>query len=282
VIERENEERRETKMAANDLKSVLRSIPKFDGKSNVDLFCSRCDSVLKSKQIDSQLLLLNFHLILEGEVQDWWKFTQIKFIKDLTDQNMDNRWTELKAALKLFYEPESVKKEARKAAKSVRFIDCSSAGEYVSKKLCHFGIMDPNMSDQKQVEKLIKGLPETLRNIMYCSEPKTPTEFLQKLRKMEKPEAKKPWTKSERPAEAGPSKKSEFSSKTTSGTEEKASSEKPRWSREDKRTCYNCRKPGHVIRNCPDKPQVKKEEQSSSVYGVSSDSIESIVESKND
>jgi len=182
-----------------DLKSTLRSIPKFDGKTNVDLFCARCDAILAAKGLDARLLLLNFHLILEGEVQDWWKWTQIKFITELTEANKNAKWEQLKTDLKLFYEPDCVRKEARKAAREIRFVDCVSAGEYVSKKLCHFGIMDPKMSDSKQVEKLIKGLPENLRNIMFGSEPKNATEFLQKLRKMERPEERKSnWNKNVR------------------------------------------------------------------------------------
>jgi len=274
VIERDNPE---VKMAAvvTDLKGVLRSIPKFDGKTNVDLFCVRCDAIINAKKIDSLELLLNFHLLLEGEVQDWWKFTQIKFIRDLSADNKDAKWGELKNALKLFYEPESVKKEARKVAGSIRFVDCMSAGEYVSKKLCYFGIMDPNMTEKKQVEKLIKGLPDSLRNIMYASEPENPTEFLHKLRKMEKPDKKK-----QNGSEATPSSSThkKFSSSSRNSSESDKETGKGGFG---KRACFYCKEQGHLIKDCPKCPY-KKEKSSATVYEVSGESTEPVIQSKNE
>ena len=260
--------------AKADLKSVLRSIPKFDGKSNADLFCARCDAVLASENVSSRWLLLNFHLVIEGEVQDWWKWTQIRFIKDLNDQNKDAKWIELKNALKAFYEPESVRKEARKISRSIRFTDCSSAGEYVSRKLSYFGVMNPEMSDQKQVDKLIKGLPESLRNIMYCSEPRNATEFLQRLRKMDRPDTKKNAEKSSRvQIPVKPEIK-----KSVGAFPSSSDIEKPSSSGSETRSCFYCKEAGHIIKNCPTRPPKRDK---SSVYEISVDTTTEVVETKN-
>jgi len=193
-------------------------------------------------------------------------------VSGLTDQNGKDRLAAVLVALKEYYEPESVKKEAKKAMKSLRFVECDSAGEYVSRKLAYFALIDPAMTEEKRIQKLIKGLPDSLRNIMYGSEPKTHTEFLQRLRRMDrnkpKPDQQKSIQKNPQKTEQVPS-----SSGSSSVTRSTSDSDSKVWSckgfdAEGNRVCHYCKKPGHIIRNCPTRPPKPEEKKSAQVYDL--------------
>src|SRR5207237_1237074 len=110
-------------MASKDIKSIVKSVQKFDGTSNVESFISRLKTAIATFSLKSKWVILNFHLFIEGEVEHWWKWAQTSKLDGLDDTNMDVRVREVYQALKEFYEPESVKQETKKA--SARNYTCS-------------------------------------------------------------------------------------------------------------------------------------------------------------
>jgi hypothetical protein len=265
-----------------DIKSVLKSIQKFDGKSDVGVFCDRCDAVIAAASADVAWIIFNFHQLIEGEVHEWWKFSQRKFI---SGDAPTVRWEQLKTELKKFYDPDSLRKEARRQAKTIYYVDCASAGEYVSKKLGCFSVIDSEMSDKKQVEKLIKGLPYAIKNIMYGCEPKSANEFLQKLRKMGKPDFSKAKTgkpeSSDRRQGGSGGVPSRPKPAAPSSDSERRQSQRARESRPFNGTCYRCREKGHLSRDCPQNKEGEGQ-GSSKVFGVSGETTQNQHFSKNE
>ena len=141
---------------------IAKSISKFDGTSNINTFCDRIDNAISVYKLSSSWALMNFHLFIDGEVVNWWKWAQTNILAGLTSANEDVKWVGLKTQLKAFYEPTSVKKEAARKLRDVRLTECKSAGDYVAQKLSLMSTIDPKLT----VEKLIKGLPQHLQNIM--------------------------------------------------------------------------------------------------------------------
>lgn len=256
-------------MASIDIKNIVKSVQRFDGLSNVDTFCSRLSTAITTFKLKPDWVILNFHLFIDGEVINWWKWAQTSRLTELTSENAKDRLDAVLVDLKEYYEPESVKKEAKKAMKSLRFVDCISAGEYVSKKLAYFSLIDPGMTSEKQVQKLIKGLPESLRNIMYGCEPKSHTEFLQRLRRMDrlkqKPDPKSPFPKpQQRKVQEGTANSSGVARTTDSENGRGQSASRKGFDNEGNRLCHYCKKPGHIIRDCPTRPPKTDERKSSS------------------
>ena len=250
-------------MGDRDPISIAKSIPKFDSTTNVDIFSQRVDNALAAYELSSGWAILNFHLLIDGEVSNWWKWAQIPIIAGLTVDNMDARWTTLKANLRSFYDPSSIKKEASQKMKAVKFVNCASAGDYVSQKLALIAIMDPGMSVEKQIEKLIKGLPDYLQNVMWGSQPATVEVFLNRLRKMESD--KKHSKGDERRNSRFPKNRERSQQPSTSGgSSNRRNQEKRGFDSNGKRVCFRCGNAGHFIANCP----VKEAESSVNVIQV--------------
>ena len=243
----------------------MKSVQKFDGTTNASSFCDRIDNVLTVYKLSSSWALLNFHLFVQGEVSNWWKWSQIAILKDLDDANMDRKWGELKKSLKRYYDPESIMKEASKKMKAIKFEDCETAGDYVSKKLAMFAIMDPEMKKEKQIQKLIKGLPSHLSSIMWGSEPKTVPDLLNRLRRMAPAKSSGHGFKKETDKkETGSSKfsYSSSSSKSKKGIDSKGN-----------RVCYGCGEKDHFFMKCPKR-------QSNPVPGSSSMNVMTVEENQ--
>jgi len=94
--------------------------------------------------------------------------------------------------------------------KAIKFEDFETAGDYVSKKLVMFAIMDPEMKEEKQIQKRIN--PSHLSSIMWVSEPKTVPDLLNRLIRMALAKSSGHGTKETYRTETGSSKFSYSSS----------------------------------------------------------------------
>ena len=61
-------------MATVNIKNVIKTVQQFDGLSNVDSFCKRLQQAITLHKLNYEWVLLNFHLFISGEVENWWKW----------------------------------------------------------------------------------------------------------------------------------------------------------------------------------------------------------------
>jgi len=78
---------------------IAKSIPPFDGITNVKNLCDRVDQAVVVYKLKPSWVILNFHLLLEGEVVNWWKWAQISILQGLTDANEVAKLAELKKSI---------------------------------------------------------------------------------------------------------------------------------------------------------------------------------------
>lgn len=167
---------------------VIKYFRKFDGKTDVNEFIAHLTADLAEHHVTNKWISTNLDRILEGQALDFFKSRVPTYATNLVttcNNDYDDLWKAILVEFKLFFNHDSQISTHKQANKALVYAEKSNPQEYVTSKLSILRNIDPNMTDSKIVEQLIKGLPIKLQLQFTSSQCADAHAFLEQLRKID-------------------------------------------------------------------------------------------------
>jgi len=167
------------------LHTIIKSIRKYDGTTRVEDWVRLFELDLQTNKLDHAWAINNLDRFLEKDAANWWSSRKYPFI-DSNEAEKSVVWIELKLKLQAFFGSESAKKAAKERNKEITYNTKLGAQSYVTQKISVLSVVNPEMTEEKIIEHLIKGLPSHLKIHMKVamSSDSTIEDFLGKLIKL--------------------------------------------------------------------------------------------------
>ncbi|OXA44551.1 hypothetical protein Fcan01_21006 [Folsomia candida] len=171
----------------NPLK-LVKYFRKYDGKSDSVEFLHRLSADLIEYQISAEWIVNNFDRVLEGEASAWFSSIWPSYSARIS-QNPHLQygyfWAEICDEFTEFFDHKSLLNAHKQENRQLRYTEKTDPQAYVTQKLRLLRNIDPDMSESRKVEQLIKGLPIPLQIQLAAVPIRTPHALLEQLRKIE-------------------------------------------------------------------------------------------------
>jgi len=243
---------------------IVKGMRTFNGSStSSEQWLARFETECNNAQLDEKWVIENLDRVLTDKAHSWWAGVSRRYENGLTAENSVNRWVNLKQVMNASFGRVALKEQAKLQAKQLRFSGEGDPQDYVYKKLEILALIDPNMSQEEKLVYLEAGLPKDIARMMSLAtdDGTTPEQFVKRLRKYLKVEqATERHDKSSTSSHSGNYNprfnkvhNKRYENRGRNQTVENNISQGSNNRTGGERVCYNCRKPGHFARNCPER-----------------------------
>ncbi|CAL8112621.1 unnamed protein product [Orchesella dallaii] len=233
------------------LSDIISHIRKYDGIGKVEDWLGYVESDREEFGLTYSFLCRNLDRFLEGDAKRWYQSNLPEYLsafnRNQDEDDFERTWRVIKIDFCSFFDHTSMQSHYRAKNKSLTFSWDQSPQSYVASKLEILRHCDPQMSETKKVQNLIRGLPTDLQTIFAAQSFKNPNEFVVCLRSLA--EIRHQSKKEEKPSTSN----SNISMKQLDHNAQKKSnpSRTPNRSTPDgKPICNFCGKPFHTWRSC--------------------------------
>ena len=163
---------------------LLKLIKPYHGSTDATEFILRLERKLHLSNITKQWILEYFEWVVVDHAAQWYESIAFSYDSRINVDDADEIWNDLKAEFLEFFDDKAQKATYKALNKQIRYFWGQDPQEYVTTKLQALRYIDKSMSDERKIEKLTKGLPETLQLNICTSNIQTIPQFLTVLRKI--------------------------------------------------------------------------------------------------
>ena len=241
---------------------LLKYLRKYDGKSDSREFMSRLESDLDDHDVSPAWITNNFDRVLEGEAQAWYISVRPDYTHQMQRENAAHAfiWSDLKQEFLKFFDHSSLVNTHKQTNRKLKFEVGDDPQSYVTAKLEVLRYIDPEMSNSRKVENLVKGLPLPLQVQMITCDTNSPREFIDQLRKIAELFNRNGIVNEKTLTQATNSLYSapmlaevQVRRKESRSTQETNNNVRTTNNNNRNIVCYYCHIPNHIIRNCNNK-----------------------------
>jgi len=155
---------------AYPIHEIAGQMRKYDGRSDAHEFMSRFKYDLRTYGLSLEWALRNFDRVLEGKASSWWSSKWHNISTELdgcnTPDEIEIVFNNNEADFYAFFDNNAQESIYRRQNKSLKFKLGVCPTKYITDKLKVLRLIDPNMTENKKVAQIIKGLPYDLRQTM--------------------------------------------------------------------------------------------------------------------
>jgi hypothetical protein len=254
-----------------DAFQALRYLRKYDGSGDPGEYWDRLTSDLEIVGVDETFAIQNLDRLLEGNALAWFQSRWPSYQSSLKEGHKSRRGILRSIGTDLinFFDQKSRIADYRRKNRELTFKFGDDPETFMVQKLQLFRYINPKMSDETKVDKLIESCPIQIQEQLALVPIDSPNELLMKLRKYceVRSRAKDPEKTFAAPAlmkmdTTGSnhlvSSQTQFPSRYTR-PERYPQYDQPQYSHQYRqqyqppppRVCYYCNKEGHMRRDCP-------------------------------
>jgi len=238
-------------MAPTPLHEFIAQLRRYDGKTDANEFILRFESDLVDNGYTHSWGIKNFDRILDGDAKSWfsskWPIYSVRYAACQNDAQFTNLFNAIKADFLSIFDHSTQVATWRSKNKSLKYTMGDDAQTYVTSKMEILRHIDANMTENKRVHELIRGLPYDIQVPMVLQTVNTCDQFLGKLRKLSEahfltnPKANS--SKSRNNFQSSPSiAQVNRPSQSNDRNYRRAADGRP--------ICNYCKKVGHVMKKC--------------------------------
>ena len=163
---------------------LLPHLRKYDGTTNSLEYITRLTTDLDLYKIPYSWMLANFDRVFEKQALAWYNSIYPQYaIYTAPDIYEDWVLERFQREFLAFFNDEGLLQTYKQQNRAIRFSPQDDPQEYVTKKLQALRNINPDMSEKKKVDNLLKGLPNFLQLTFVGSTLDSTTTFLSQLRK---------------------------------------------------------------------------------------------------
>lgn len=168
------------------LSQIIQSFRTFDGSTPAEQWLLKFDSDLRAHNLTDNWAWNNIDRVLRGPVKSWFASREVQFLSPLYPHETDkDRLDTIKQELKEIFGTETLRSQAKQKCAQITFDLKSDPQIYIMQKLESLAQINPHMSNDKKIRKIIDGLPSPLNTQLTLSiDPATtsPTQLLSRIR----------------------------------------------------------------------------------------------------
>jgi len=170
------------------LHEVIAQLRHNDGTTDVREFLGRFQTDILTFGLSPQWAVGNFDRVLDNDAKLWfaaqWPAIERRNRETAPLTDLSDLWDDIQVSMSNFFDHTSQKATYRQKNRDLRYSAGRDAQSYVTQKLQILRYIDSNMSDDRIVEQLIKGLPYDVRQNMILQSIPNADVFIHKLRKV--------------------------------------------------------------------------------------------------
>lgn len=255
-----SQESNPTTMPTTMKPKIFQYLRKYDGTTDSKEYIERLETDIDLYNIPHKWLIQNLDRILEHQALSWYNSVYPEIQALITTTPPLNLWHSFKGEFLKFFNRKGLLHAYKQANRAILFSPGSDPQEYVTKKLEALRHIDPQMSESRRVDNLIKGLPIQLQIHFAASSPQSATDFLSQLRKLEEIQNRKRESQYKQrdshnnyPHQSAPSYQQSHFLAAFQGRPNNNRFPQSFNPRPTTVTCNYCHYPGHIIRDCRNK-----------------------------
>ena len=239
------------------INEVISQLRKFNGKTDVGEFFRRFETDLEEINVNAKWKLYNLDRVLEEDAKAYWtaqfpKYeTRFRQLGAAPEEELNAIWEDIKDEFESFFSQSSQKIHYKQKNRQLEFKLGQNPQEYVSNKLEILRHIDPSMSEERQVENLMKGLPYELKQNMAMLDIHHIRHFLSKLCKVNEVFEEKSFKDKKSSPETGTRSRSPMSEAALAQVrQDNRPKGRANYSPDGIVICDYCYKKGHYQRDC--------------------------------